>query len=333
MEFNYIIFESTYACNQSCKYCYNISKVPGADCPPKASFGLSEKVLKQCISKGKVKHITFSGGEPFLNERILELILMCRMKHVSVSVLTNGNVMTKEQVDYLLEIGVTQFSIPLHSLQPGLHESMTSLKGSWNKAYEMMVYIRDKGGVVIPVVVITKINMNTITATLGFLKKQGFRRIMVNRFNVGGSGISNERSLTLTIEELRNVYHGINAAAGNLRLSISSNVCTPTCILNPDDYKNLSFAFCSAGFENMPVTVDYQGAVRLCNHSPVELGNILKTSFEDMFSGGYVKKWFSTVPIPCRECHDYTRCRGGCKAAAEQLGLGIESGDPCLGCK
>ena len=81
---------------------------------------------------------------------------------------------------------------------------------------------------------------------------------------------------------------------------------------------------------NMPITLDIAGNLRICNHSPVVIGNIYRDNFENMLTNDYIEKWEKTVPEYCSDCDLFDRCFGGCRAAAEQLGLSLDNTDPVL---
>ena len=79
-----------------------------------------------------------------------------------------------------------------------------------------------------------------------------------------------------------------------------------------------------------PYTLDTGGNLRFCNHSPVVMGNIFDDSIDSILASTYLEDWRCTVPGYCSECDLYTKCYGGCRAAAEQLGLSLYHPDPIL---
>ncbi|HPS13034.1 MAG TPA: radical SAM protein, partial [Prolixibacteraceae bacterium] len=116
---DYILFEATQQCNLNCLYCYNHWKRDNtANGIIEEGYVQSVKTLKKLVETTTVKHITFTGGEPFLAERIREQILFCRMKNISVSVITNGNASSAEELMQLIRIGVQLFELPVHSPSP-----------------------------------------------------------------------------------------------------------------------------------------------------------------------------------------------------------------------
>lgn len=325
-----VVLETTSKCNLNCQYCYNIHKIPGGPRGIVGSFRKAKKTLSKLFSIADVERITMSGGEPFLLERFLELVLYCRMKGKRVLVISNGTSGKKEQYQSLIDIGVKTFEIPLHSTVAAEHDQMTASQGSWHKVRRSIEKINELGGTVVPMIVITKINRGHVADTLRLFKELGLRRVMINRFNIGGRGISRSAQLALSVDELRATFAEAHAMTEKCGLSVTSNVCTPVCILDPKDYPRIGFAACTPDMTRRPLTLDTLGNLRYCNHSPHIMGNIFSNKLDEILSTPYVKSWQSSVPKVCTCCDRWKDCFGGCRAASEQLGQTVAEVDPLL---
>jgi len=91
-------FEVTGNCNLNCVYCYN----SGCKDPKYIEKELSIKEIKSLIKETKkygTKLYTISGGEPFTRKDFIEIIK--QMAGCSVSILTNGKVLTKDLIKEL----------------------------------------------------------------------------------------------------------------------------------------------------------------------------------------------------------------------------------------
>jgi radical SAM protein with 4Fe4S-binding SPASM domain len=328
-ELNYVMFEVTQRCNLKCVYCYNHWK---RDNPEEkgssTSYNEALKTLKRLFKQANIKHVTFTGGEPMLMERIEELVLFCRMKGASVSLITNGNTGSEDQLLQLIKIGVEPFELPFHSNNPAIHDRMTGVSGSWAKAKNSIQFITQAGGYVVPVIVVTKHNFNTISATLKELNKMGHSRIMLNRYNIGGKGINSPEAVLPTIEQLNEAFGQANETAMKLNLTISSNVCTPHCVINPQLYRSIGFTNCSMDVSKRPLTLTASGELRFCNHSPTVLGNIFNESVKAILENGAKIGTITSRPTLCISCNKYELCLGGCRAAAEQAGKTFFDVDP-----
>lgn len=326
----HIAFELTDACNLKCEYCYNIWKIPEAEHTPFNSYDKAMQTLKCVFAQAEVKSIAFTGGEPFMAKRLLELALFCRMENKSVTMISNGSLGKEEDYGYFLKMGVSLFEFPIHSANPLIHDTITRVKGSWEKSLNSVRLVTEAGGYVVPVIVITSRNVECLGETLDFIHSLGLNRIMMNRYNIGGNGTKNPEKISATPEQLRKAFRVAEQKSIDLGLVITSNVCSPICLLNPIDYPHIGFGHCSDDVRRKPVTIDINGNVRVCNHSPVVAGNIYEQTLEEILSCDYVKSWSETIPDDCIGCNWWQKCRGGCRAASEQIGKGLTHIDPIM---
>ena len=273
MRIDHLVYELTGACNQCCRFCYNYwrdGSTPIA--PPDPSK--ARKTLKKMLSQASVGSLSFSGGEPLLLSNIHDLVLHARFKGSKVNVLTNGSLLTADALENFQSLGVSVIQIPLLSADASVHDYLTNVPGSWEKAVDAL---RRTGhaGIGAAVLVITKVNAPGVAETLGLIRDCGIRTVMVNRFNIGGNGIRNAQELVPDRKTLQDAFTAVEAfAAANPEMHFVSGVCTPLCYLDTAPYPHIRFTKCSTDLTGRPVTVNYNGDVRFCNHSPRVLGNI-----------------------------------------------------------
>ncbi len=331
IELPHITFETTSICNLKCRYCYNIWKIPGTEnFEAFNSYRQAHKTLKKLFQIASVNHVTFTGGEPFLAERFAELVLYTRLKNKSVAIITNGNKADNSDYKLMIDLGVGLFEVPLHSPDSNAHDYMTGTPHSWEKSLNSLQQLVALGANVVAVIVITKANYHQISDTLLFIKNLGVNRIMLNRFNIGGAGILEKENLWLSHDELKSTYRTASEIGRKNKINLSSNVCTPICVLNPADYPGISFSHCSPEVTRRPLTLDIMGNLRFCNHSPTILGNIFKDKLSDMLQSEKAQLWSKVTPDFCTSCHLYKKCMGGCRAASEQLNLSLSTVDPVV---
>lgn len=328
-EVNYILFEVTQKCNLNCNFCYNHWKADNTASKEESSYEDTLKTLKKLFKSNSVKHVTFTGGEPLLYERLDELVLFCRMKGASVSIITNGNAGNPQLFADLIQVGVKLFELPLHAPSAAIHDRMTGIIGSWEKSLSTIRNITNLGGYIVPVIVITKYNFDKIDGVLEYLNNLGLSRVMINRYNIGGVGIHNHEKILPTLAELNESFRQAAQTAKRLNMQISSNVCTPHCVIDPKQYPSIAFTNCSMEVAKRPITLTADGDVRFCNHSPSVMGNIHHTPLQNIF-----EVWTIQNPILqpeyCNDCKKYDTCMGGCRAAAEQSGKTFNDVDPIV---
>ena len=329
MRIDHLVFELTGACNQCCRFCYNYWRDgSGPIAPPDPSQ--ARKTLKKLLSQASVGNLSFSGGEPLLLPNIHDLVLRARFKGCKVNVLTNGTLLTDDALENFRSLGVGTIQIPLLSADASVHDYLTNLPGSCSMALDALRRAGD-AGIGAAVLVITRVNAPGVADTLKLIRGCGIRTVMVNRFNIGGNGIRNVRELVPDRKTLQDAFAAVEAfAVANSDMSFVSGVCTPLCYLDTTPYPHIQFTRCSTDLTGRPVTVNYNGDVRFCNHSPRVLGNIFSRPIGDILNDPELNAFYSGIPDECGKCALLKRCGGGCRAASEQVHGTFSAMDPIL---
>lgn len=324
----HIIYEVTQECNLSCQYCYNYWRRENEQLQM-SSFKDNKRTLRQLLKTIDFDHITFTGGEPFCADGLFELILECRLKGKSVNVISNGTKGSAAEYATLKKLGVGLLEFPLHSAQASVHDTMTVAPGSFEMVLESIRCCLHSGLNICTVVVLTKVNIADLAATLAFAQSLGVKHVMLARFNVGGRGIVNSNHLMPSSEQLKDAFKIAHDYMAKSSLHISANVCLPECIIHPEDYPGMYISRCSSVVNRRPVTVNSFGDIRICNHSPVTIGSIWDSSLDSSINPKYIEQW-QLRPDHCNDCKRWQTCGGGCRAASEQMGKSLRQVDPIV---
>jgi radical SAM protein with 4Fe4S-binding SPASM domain len=327
-----IIFELTDACNQSCRFCYNHFKGCNSEYKVEApNFRMARRTLRRLLSEARVGQISLTGGEPTLLPRIHDIVLLARAKGANVALLTNGTLLTEDDIAIYKDLGLAAIQIPILSHRSERHDHITMLEGSWERAMRSAKSIVTQNPKwLTPVFILSRLNIDDIEPTLDLYASLGVKQIMLNRFNIGGLGRKYAEELNLSHEELRDAFSRANRKLVELGMYAHNGVCTPMCLLNPKEYSNISFSYCTTDLAMRPLTINYRGDVRFCNHSPRVMGNIHQEPLTTILQREAENKYFDTIPTPCDKCELWERCRGGCRAASEQLYGTFDRVDPIL---
>lgn len=332
VDLGFAVFELTDACNQACRFCYNYFKGDASPCavaPP--DYRLARRTLKRLLNDANIGSISFSGGEPMLMPKIHDLALKARFRGANVNLLTNGTLLMDNDIAIFNDISLGKIQIPILADRADIHDATTQLPGSWERAMRAARSVAaTKSDWLMPVFILSKLNVERIEPTLELYRELGAKLVMVNRFNIGGLGKHHAAELTLNHSELRDAFRRVDSKADELGMRVHSGVCTPMCLLDPKDYPNIMFSHCSTDLSQRPLTINYRGDVRLCNHSPRVLGNIYDESLADIIARSNNDSYFATTPDRCRGCKLWERCRGGCRAASEQLYGTFDRVDPVM---
>ncbi len=326
-----IIFEVTQRCNHDCLYCYNVWKAvpeyPRGELDTEGTLRLIDRVLRET----KPQVFSFSGGEPLLRDDLLELIRFVRRQRVAVNLLTNGSLLTDDTIEACVGAGVSLFEVPLLSTKREQHNYLTQ-SSSWDRVLEAIPTIKLNRNRVVTVLVVTEVNADQTYGVVELSFALGADAVMVNRFNPGGTGLRHLDELLLTPQSLTRALDDAERAAEEFRMPVSCSVTIPPCVVETSGYKHLTFGYCAAGTERAYYTVDALGNVRMCNHSPLILGNILQEPFRHLARGPLAQQFVADVPEFCTPCRLAAVCQGGCKAAAEQACGDRTQLEPFLDC-
>lgn len=323
------ILELIRNCNHQCLYCYNVWK--GQDHGP-TGRQMSLDEVKQSISKlkseAKVEGIGISGGEPLLREDLPEIVSFIREQGISPVIITNGTLLTKEKVAATMP---TTYEITLLSHRPEVHDLLTGRKGSWQAAINGMLNVKEAKGTLVVVFVATKLNFMDLYKTAEMAIALGVNGLMYNRMNLGAGNVGSADILLPTPAMIQENLDTLENIGGLYGLPIVVSVVLEPCVIDTEKYRNIQIGWCPLGGENSYFTIDPEGNVRICNHSPVVLGSILKDSLRDIYyNHPHVLRFRNTLPKECLSCsHNMKeKCAGGCKAAAEQCYGTLDQVDP-----
>jgi radical SAM protein with 4Fe4S-binding SPASM domain len=294
---------------------------------------MSTDEIKQVISKLKketpVKSIGLSGGEPLLREDLPEILSFLRDNDIDPLIITNGTLLTENTVSATM-IGGT-YEVTLLSHRREIHDKLAGRTGAWDCVVEGMANIRKAGGSLVMVFIATKLNYMDLyeTAKLGIAL--GADVLIYNRINLGAHNIGYIDQLLPDPTMIQGNLDTLEEIAEKYHLAIGVSVVIEPCIVDIRKYKNIHFGWCPLAGDGSYFTIDPEGNIRVCNHSPVILGNIKRESFIDIYyNHPYLKSFREVIPDECQDCAPSLKemCCGGCKAASEQCYGTLTKVDP-----
>jgi radical SAM protein with 4Fe4S-binding SPASM domain len=205
------------------------------------------------------------------------------------------------------------FLISLHGATAEAHEIFSGVPGSFEETIANIRQARSHGCSVSISTIITQRNYQQVADIVHLGEAMGASRVVFARY-LGKdlpavSPMSSE--LKMAVKEIDGWrVKGAKVRFGN---------CIPQCFHPSSSNGCLAgIAFC---------TIDPWGQMRPCNHAPVITGDLLNEPLEVAWHSSVMQDWRKFVPTQCWTCAEISRCHGGCKAVAQQLGLGS---DPLL---
>ncbi|MBM4033404.1 MAG: radical SAM protein [Planctomycetes bacterium] len=324
------VFELTQRCNHDCLHCYNAWKNPVGYPMGELPTGETLAMLGKMLDETGASLVTLSGGEPMLRGDVYRVVDFLAGRGVAINFITNASLLDEKAVARLTPDKVSIFEVPLLSCERAIHDRMSGVEGAFDRMTNAVAELKLRRERVVGVFVATRLNLPTWRETAELAIALGVDGLMFNRFNPGGRGIENLKLLQVTPAELQAALDEAERICEEYDFPISCSIAMPPCLFDTARYRRLTFGFCAAGTERAYYTLDPQGNVRPCNHSPSILGNIRTMSFEAMAAGRAMRDFKAARPAFCRGCRLEHECLGGCKAAAEAACCDAWAMDPFL---
>ena len=316
------ILELTYQCNHQCLYCYgvwNARRGQRQHCNGQMSTAAVKAVIAKLQDETPVASIGLSGGEPTLREDFAEILSFIMDRGIMPVVITNGSMLSGARAPAI--IPGCNYEVTLLSHRQEVHNHLAGRRGAWEAAIDGMINVRKAGGNLTAVFVATKLNSGDLPRTTELAMAIGANGMMYNRINLGMHNLCSADQLLPTPTMIRENLDALEEIGTKYDFPVVAATVIEPCVVDGRGYKHIHFGWCPLAGENSYFTIDPVGNIRICNHSPVVLGNIWKDSFSDIyFNHPYLRNFRETWPVECMNCDPELRafCRGGCKAAAEQ---------------
>lgn len=311
-----ILFEVTSRCNIRCPHCYNVWKC--SDYPQKElNTADAIKLIDRIMEQTRCKHFTFTGGEPLLRTDLEELVEHVSKKCGSITLITNGTLLTETRIKGLIKAGVGLFELPLNSSERAMHDRMAGGFECFDKVVRAAADIKLNGSQAAFVFVATSVNIADFEGVLELGIALGARSFLFNRWNAGGAGAASPEKLMPSIEQVKKGLEVAQRFSVKYGIGVGASIAIPPCLIDMKEFPDVGTGFCAAGTDRAYYAFDPLGNVRPCNHTLTVLGNINDTLMKDLMKNQTMRKFSGAVTEFCKGCHYEKICMGGCKAAAE----------------
>lgn len=302
-----VSFEITTLCNEKCAHCYR-----SCETTPKEVQLERVQIMRalQILYENGVFNIEITGGDPFMNIHIEEILEYCCKHFATVTILTNGTLVRDRHIDMLEPFKeILLFQIPLESIDPSVHDAFRGLKGSYKLSDATIRKLTSRGFRVRVACNITPYNIEKMVEHATYvhdeLKAWGFSLspiVPIGRAAeyIAEWGLSDEGTVEFStkiasvMEEIKELYPGY------------TNVRPP---LHDPDEKN-----CGVVKESVCISPD--GNVRpcvMCNYEGLQLGNLLKDDYAKIFNNELAMviqqlDWPDPEATTCEKCEKRYYC-------------------------
>ncbi len=114
-----LVWEVTSRCNMKCKHCCSNASL-SSDCD---SFNLSEDILDEIMNSG-IKDFYISGGEPFIEQNLMNFLKYLKKNNKRVNVATNGYLFTEKLIKDLSEIKINLLHLSLDGHKASIYNHL-----------------------------------------------------------------------------------------------------------------------------------------------------------------------------------------------------------------
>lgn len=289
----YATIELLTACNWQCKHCY---------IPKHNSAGLSLNTLINIFDQLRELNtfeITFTGGEMFLREDIMNILETARMKGFNLQLFTNVSLLNEDIVNKLKELYIDKVSCTIYSLNPEIHDEITGIKGSLDKALKNILMLRKANIPVEIKTILFHINYSDYKSIHAFCEQNNIHFLATANVFPKTNGALEPLEMAVTKDDLEAVLNDIDTIRGYGKRNIGSN--THMCC------ESIEYS----------IAIDCNGDVYPCNNLHIKIGNVLSTKISEIWTSSTELRKLRNIRYKdltyCSKCkqRDYCyRCAG-----------------------
>ena len=303
-------------CNLNCKYCYATDRIENTY--PKMQLSDYQRVIDDITEYSFGTEFTITGGEPLLNKDVFDIASYIHSKHSSVDLLTNGTLITQDNISKIKE-SFDKVSISLDGSSQERHELFRG-RGSYDKTMRAIDLLDSHG---ISCRLSMTVNRENIDDVESMARKYGNRLSFQPLFPAGNAKKS-ESDISITGREY---YRALKNAFG----------------VNPMGYCETTLSAarqkrrCKCAVGGSELSISETGDVYPCQllHYPQFLiGNIHKDKISNLHQNSSVIRKCSEMVVDnikgCSACFLKYVCGGACRARSfHECGDILDCGSFC----
>lgn len=311
----------TDRCNLRCIHCYLDKKYQSIELPLEQLKEIFEQYIS-FLKKFNIRgHINFTGGEPFIRGDFPDFLkyISAYKQYCSYGILTNGTIMTKEDVTLIKETGCRFVQISIEGSRE-IHDEIRG-DGSYAKAIRMLKLLSRKRIFTYISFTAHRGNTDEFGSVVKAAKKTSADILWTDRLIPIGDG-KNISAFLMNPEEVKNFFE----RSYQLRRKLRWNIFTRSAV---SMHRALQFiTLHEHGIQSKPyrcnagrglITVLSDGSLVPCRRMPIIIGNLLKQNLEDLYGNSLLFAQLrsdKSIPIECSGCRYKQSCGGGLKCLA-----------------
>jgi heme b synthase len=343
-----VFWETTKACNLSCKHCHAV---------PQTALGPSELKISEAfdlidqIAEVAKPVLVLSGGEPLFRPDLFDIGAYGVEAGFRMALATNGTLVDGRVAAKIADTGFSRVAISLDGAVPATHDRFRGLPGSHGLALRGLRALREEGVSVQINSTIAKHNVAELPALLDLALEIGADALHLFMLVPVGCGLEIAPSEMLPADEYERVLHWFDEQSKTCPIDLKAT-CAPHYYriraqrLETDRrHGDLSATFIAPGTRAKAAPslmggghpgqhlsamtrgclagtsvcfISNEGDVYPCGYLPVSAGSTRKTRFQAIWNGSDVFRQLrdpEALDGKCGECRFQALC-GGCRARA-----------------
>ncbi len=320
--------EVTTACNNKCLHCYNYWRASSMKEVP-LSLANGRKIMHMIADVG-VHEITFTGGEPLLNFRVLVACLELA-DELGIKPYLNSNLvaLTNQKARILKDLGINGVLTSVMGPNAEVHDAIAQRKGAFKRTLAGIGIAQDAGIRVSANMVVSQRNLSVIKDTARLIVSLGVKNFNATKVGCPGN-CSDFSGMSLTKKQFIQYMTELVAVSNETDLKCGHLEPYPLCTLaSVDGASDLESRRCPAGVTTC--TISSGGDVRPCSHLDIQYGNLLVEGIAEVWKRMDDWRRAAYVPQSCSSCKLLTMCGGGCRMESKMHSNGdLSAADPYM---
>ncbi len=323
---NSIAIELTAHCNQKCGYCYNGWRADNGASLDGASGEALWQRTRKLLKSLDIDHVTLTGGEPFAQPRIWELLDLLAEHGVGVQIISNGGLISEDIAARLAPYDIRFIQITLNGPTRALHEEHVG-EGHFDKTLRGIRALKKHGVMVVGCVVVTRKNAAVLGDILTLWRSLGVHHVALSRFSPAGYAVADAAELLPSRSDIMEAFEQAAPHGREHGMTLNCTMPVPPCMLETADYAPISFGYCPIGTHMQEFALGPDGKLRNCTLHGDAIGGVADilagdVALAELIASRDVTAYRDKLPAFCEGCLHAPTCGGGCGAAAQwMLGL------------
>lgn len=321
-----IFWELTKKCNLTCQHCR--AEAADQEFTGELSLGQITSIIDDIVSFAQ-PILILTGGEPLFRDDIFEIARYGKDKGLHIALATNGTLINENIAEEIRKSGIERVSISIDGKDATTHDDFRGIPGSFEAALNGARLLKTAGVDFQFNTTITRRNVDDIEAILHLAEEKGATALHIFMLVPVGCGVQLAKSDMISSEKYEAVLNWFYENTKNTNLEFKAT-CAPhyyriirqrareegrTVRFETDGLAAVSRG-CLAG--SGVCFISHRGEVQPCGYLPLVAGNLLDSSFRDIWNNSDLfaeLRDLNNLKDKCGICNYKSFC-AGCRARA-----------------